>query len=105
MAGVRWEQVWSLVRREFIGLAVPRVVVMESARQLIEHTHAVHQKVQQQAAELLRQHERLSAVGVWVPLALSKLDAKSLPISRDELVLAIETKVRDMKGEVLQLPE
>jgi hypothetical protein len=102
MAGVRWEHVWSLARRGILDVAIPRVVVMEAARQLIEFVSTSHAKLEQQLAELDTTYQRMAQVGAKMD-RLSRLDV--LPVlQRDDIASGIISRITDMAGEVLPFP-
>ncbi|MCP3420323.1 PIN domain-containing protein [Nocardioides pinisoli] len=106
MAGLRWEQMWSLTTRELVALAVPQVVAMEASRQFIEHTHATHMKAYQHGVELAKQHRRLSDAGVPISSGyVVAIDPAPEELSRASVTTAIERKVRESGGEVLPMPQ
>lgn len=104
MAGTRWGQVWTLVRRGFLELAVPQVVVMEAARQLIEHLDAQEKKLTGVADEVELLLRRLSEVGMH-RLGWAHVRDQEPLLDRSEVEASICRRVTEMRGEVLPLPE
>lgn len=103
LAGASWAKLLSMADRGLIELAIPKIVLMEGARQISDRIGTAHRNMLKQAGEVSRFTGQLSAVGVGYPHR-DKVPEWNPP-SRDAVVHGVTKRIQASKGEVLPIPD